>query len=67
MTRGTRLIVTRTIDTGEGYDVQPLREGHVEGHHIDDPSRVWVQWTTGDGAGSRQLVRVDQAERWVWR
>ena len=68
MTRGTRIIITVAVETDDGdYAVMPLREGYVEGHHPDDLSRVWVQWTSGDRAGERQLLRATQAARWVWR
>lgn len=63
MTRGARLVVTTTIDTGDGYECVPVREGEVIGHPVGDPSRVWVQWMRG--REGRQLMRTEEAALWV--
>lgn len=65
MTRGTRLVVVALIDEGDEYRAIPLREGAIEGHPVGDPSRVWVRWLSG--REGLQLMRTEEAQRWVWR
>jgi len=65
MTRGTRLLVTRTTEAGE---VVPVREGAVLGPCPGDASRVLVLWYAGARGRERvQVVRVSDAIGWVWR
>lgn len=68
MTRGTRLCVWHAVECPDGgYRPAPVRDGEVLGHPIGDPSRVWVRWAGGDKAGQLELMRTEDAERWVWR
>ena len=65
--RGSRLCVVRFVEVGGDYHPVPMREGEVVGHPDDDPTRVWIRWTTGDRAGTVELMRTEDAVRWAWR
>ena len=67
MTRGTRLVVVELVPSGDGYDPVPRRQGVVLGHPVGDLERVVVLWLSGNRTGQRQLMRVDEVQRWAWR
>ena len=67
MTRGTRLCISHVVETPDGYMPVPVREGEVLGHPVGEPGYVLVRWTSGSRTGRIELMRVDEAERWVWR
>lgn len=62
MRAGTRILVTQAVETPDGYELAPLREGYVMGHPSGDGSRVWIRWVWGREGLS--LMRVSEAERW---
>ncbi len=63
MTPGTRILVTRTVEDTDGrHVVVPLREGVVV---AVDLTHVEVRWLSG--REGLQLMRTDEAQKWVWR